>query len=202
MESAALFLEEVLQSELHDARIFRRCDLAKISAVQVNRRIVLDEAVRYVERFRTELHADSLCNLDLLVHPGFPGHKRRTDKSVTAEVADAAETRCSKEPVRTAAVGLAIGEIRTPAVGPLVMARAEVVGGCVRAVVALVVKNRPMLTLFRVMLPAASTVAVTGAAGVAVKVVRSQVSVRVPSTPLQVAFWPEVSVPLPAAKFF
>ena len=56
-------LEEILQSKLHDARIFGRCDLAEIAAVQVNCRIVLNEAVRHVECFRAELHPLCFTNL-------------------------------------------------------------------------------------------------------------------------------------------
>ena len=47
-------LENVLQRELHDSRVFRRGHLAEVAAVQVHDGIVYVEAVRNVESVRPE----------------------------------------------------------------------------------------------------------------------------------------------------
>jgi hypothetical protein len=50
-------LEEILQRELHDARIKRRDHLTECGVVEIRRWNVLPEAVREIERLRAELHS-------------------------------------------------------------------------------------------------------------------------------------------------
>ena len=50
-------LEEILQRKLHDARIERRDHLTECGAAEIDRRVILPETVREIERLRAELHS-------------------------------------------------------------------------------------------------------------------------------------------------
>src|SRR5512138_1417798 len=62
--SVPQWLEEVLQSKLHDPRIVRGRDLSEETAVEVDLRVLHVEGVGYVERFRTEFHTLHFTNLE------------------------------------------------------------------------------------------------------------------------------------------